>query len=228
MLLEKRQHERREFHVRFRCYMEGGARFPALSLDLGKGGAFLTSRELPVPGSLIVVEAVDSNRTPLPVLMVGRVVRTEHGDRVGVGVQWLKAIIRRDIDTLVQFLTHFFGLEDLRVPVLTEDETNDPGTKIIFDFRRSSFSVRPQCTTAPLKPDWSLMVDSPQPLPPLHEGDPMFQYTSSMSTDLDIDFPDDIETAPPSLPPATPIPGPADELELSPVNGMDIDIEDEE
>ena len=228
MLLEKRQHERREFRVRFRCYMEGGARFPALSLDLGKGGAFLTSWELPVPGSLIVVEAVDSDKNPLPVLLVGRVVRTEQGERVGVGVHWLKAVIRGDVDTLVQFLTHFFGLENLRAPSLSDHEAHDSGTKIVYDFRRSSFSVRPQSITAPLKPDWSLIVDSPIPLPPLTEGDPMFQYTSSMSTDLDIEFPDNIETAPPSLPPPTPLPntGISGELELSPVNG--IDIEDDE
>ncbi|MBM4372644.1 MAG: PilZ domain-containing protein, partial [Deltaproteobacteria bacterium] len=120
MHLEKRQHERREYRVRFRCYMEGGTRYPALSLDLGKGGAFLTSRELPVPGSLIVVEAVDAARRPLPVLLVGRVVRTELGDRVGVGVQWVKAVIRRDPARLAQFLTHFFGLEDLQPPEIPE------------------------------------------------------------------------------------------------------------
>jgi len=227
MLLEKRQHERREFRVRFRCYMEGGARYPALSLDLGKGGAFLTSRELPVPGSLIVVEAVDANKNPLPVLLVGRVVRTEQGDRVGVGVQWIKAVIRRDAGILVRFLMHFFGLEDLRPPALTDEELADPATKIVYDFRRGSFAVRQQRTPIPLKPDWSLVVDSEQPLPPLMEGDPMFQYTSSMSTDLEIEFPDDIADAPPSEPPATPPPDAGaeaaeipDELELSPVSGV--------
>lgn len=220
MLLEKRQHQRREFRVRFRCYMEGGARYPALSLDLGKGGAFLTSSEMPVPGSLIVVEAVDSNKNPLPVLLVGRVVRTEQGDRVGVGVQWLKAVIRREIGTLVRFLTHFFGLEDLQPPAITDDELADPTTKIIYDFRRSSFSVRQHRAQTPLKPDWSLVVDSENPLPPLIEGDPMFQYTSSMSTDLEIEFPDDIADAAPSAPPPEPPPPMPDELELSPVSGI--------
>ncbi len=204
MLLEKRQFERKEFHVRFRCYMEGGARYPALSLDLGKGGAFLTSNELPVPGSLIVVEAVDSNKNPLPVLLVGRVVRTEQGDRIGVGVQWVKAVIRRELGTLVRFLTHFLGLEDLHPPALTDDELADSATKIIYDFRRGSFSVRQQRLPSPLRPDWSLVVDSDQPIPPLMEGDPMFQYTSSMSTDLEIEFPDDIADAPPAEPPPEP------------------------
>ena len=214
MILEKRQHERREFHVRFRCYMEGGARYPALSLDLGKGGAFLTSRELPVPGSLIVVEAVDRNKNPLPVLLVGRVVRTEQGDRVGVGVQWVKAVIRREIGTLVRFLTHFFGLEDLRPPALTDDELTNTATKIIYDFRRGSFSVRQQRSPTPLRPDWSLVVDSDQPLPPLIEGDPMFQYTSSMSTDLEIEFPDKIANAAPPAPPPEPRPLPQDDSGL--------------
>ena len=204
MLLEKRQFERREYRVRFRCYMEGGARYPALSLDLGKGGAFLTSTELPVPGSLIVVEAVDSNKNPLPVLLVGRVVRTEQGDRIGVGVQWVKAVIRKEIGTLVRFLTHFFGLEDLHPPALTDEELADDATKIIYDFRRASFSIRQHRSPSPVRPDWSLVVDSDQPLPPLMEGDPMFQYTSSMSTDLEIEFPDDIADAPPPRPPPEP------------------------
>ena len=208
MLLEKRQFERREFRVRFRCYMEGGARYPALSLDLGKDGAFLTSQELPVPGSLIVVEAVDRNKNPLPVLLVGRVVRTEQGDRVGVGVQWVKAVIRQEIGTLVRFLTHFFGLEDLHPPALTDEELADPATKIIYDFRRTSFSVRRQQSATPLRPAWSLVVDADQPLPPLTEGDPMFQYTSSMSTDLEIEFPNDIANAPSPKPPPTPMPAP--------------------
>lgn len=220
MLLEKRQHQRREFRVRFRCYMEGGARYPALSLDLSKGGAFLTSSEVPVPGSLIVVEAVDSNKNPLPVLLVGRVVRTEQGDRVGVGVQWLKAVIRREIGTLVRFLTHFFGLEDLQPPAITDDELADPTTKIVYDFRRGSFAVRQHRAPTPLKPEWSLVVDSPSPLPPLIEGDPMFQYTSSMSTDLEIEFPDDIADAAPSVPPPEPLPPMPDELDLSPVSGV--------
>jgi len=238
MLLEKRQHERREFRVRFRCYMEGGARYPALSLDLGKGGAFLTSRELPVPGSLIVVEAVDAKKNPLPVLMVGRVVRTEQGDRIGVGVQWLKAVIRREIGILVRFLTHFFGLEDLQPPALTDKELADPATKVVYDFRRSSFTVRQQHAPSLLKPSWSLVVDSDQPLPPLMEGDPMFQYTSGMSTDLEIDYPDNIHDAPPPEPPLTPrpaakteVPDMPEELELSPVSGIhfvDADERDED
>lgn len=211
MLLEKRQFERREYRVRFRCYMEGGARYPALSLDLGKGGAFLTSNELPVPGSLIVVEAVDSNKNPLPFLLVGRVVRTEQGDRLGVGVQWVKAVIRREIGTLVRFLTHFFGLEDLHPPALTDEELADNATKIIYDFRRATFSVRQHRSPSPLRPDWSLVVDSEQPLPPLVEGDPMFQYTSSMSTDLEIEFPDNIADAPPSTPPPEPKPLPRED-----------------
>ncbi|MBM4371696.1 MAG: hypothetical protein FJ098_08585, partial [Deltaproteobacteria bacterium] len=73
---------------------------------------------------------------------------------------------------------------------------------------------------AVLRPDWSLVVEPGPSLPATIDGDPMFQYTSSMSTDLDISFPDEIaDAAPPEPPPDLP-PGMPSELELSPVPGL--------
>lgn len=184
MLLEKRRHERKEAMVRFRCYLQGGSRYPALSLDMCEGGVFLTSLEMPALDSVIVIEPIDKNHDPVPVLLVGRVVRQEQGTRTGVAVMWLKATTRKHPALLQQFLRDFFKIDsEPDIPDLSLERLEAGHLKTVFDFKTGRFKFKDSAGVK-VSPDWSLLMDPNLPLPRSVTGEAMFQYSSTMDTDI--------------------------------------------
>ena len=140
---ERRRSPRYSEHRWSCCYLDG-TRFDAESPNISATGTFLeTERDVPMEAPVVVVydrpDCVDS----FQVFLVGKVVRLQRSQPIGVGVAWIRAVTEGPAAELGDFLLH-----TLRLPTdAPKPELRRVAKKLFAEFRHV-----PEYTESPAPP----------------------------------------------------------------------------
>jgi len=112
--------------VNFFCYVDG-IRFDSASLDISAGGAFLLTRDKLRIGQAVMVMPKKEKGRGLPIVLIGRVVRTQiGGENSGLGVQWLRCVSKNGLHNLFGFMEDYLETSPSVLPLPSREVVDAP------------------------------------------------------------------------------------------------------
>jgi len=136
---ERRKLPRDDTDVKFKCFVSG-RRFVAGAVNMGPGGAFIRTDRVVRPGSIIIMELVQTGYAESIPHLVGRIAHFAISPEMGAGVKWVKAIAPGGLSQLRQYLTEVLEIEVprsevSRLPVAAEEHP------VSYDFASQALNM---------------------------------------------------------------------------------------
>jgi len=168
------------------CYVDG-MRFDGASIDMSAGGMFLkTDKKVPLGATIATVFKLETE-APVPVFLLGRVVRWQQIPCPGVGVQWVRAVSNATRLELARFLRTRLRLDETPdVEIEWGGESRDMRSS--YDFRAAPLEIdrpEPAEDTEPSVLDDYLAEEGSELPPPIPPESPAEEAESLLREETD-------------------------------------------